>query len=139
LGGVWRLVRLRRVPLGFKNVHADRMLRLRPWGEIVVSSAAIFSVAITITLGASLITGDVPSLAINLAIVAIGISMIFLPLIGIHRRMVGAKEEEEAKLSSLSKEQFTVSENSGAPHQEDSPSTNVEDLIDLEKLLPLRE
>ncbi len=65
--------------------------------------------------------------------------MIFLPLIGIHRRMVGAKEEEEAKLSSLSKELFTVSENSGAPNQEDSPSTNVKDLIELERFLALRE
>src|SRR5439155_1081466 len=60
-------------------------------------------------------------------------------LTGIHRRMVGAKEEEEAKLSSLSKELFTVSENSGAPNQEDSSSTNVKDLIELEKFLALRE
>jgi len=131
--------RFGREPLRLKKFYEDRMLGLRPLGQIVVSSAAIFSVAITITLGASLITGDVPSLASNLAIVAIGISMIFLPLIGIHRRMVGAKEEEEAKLSSLSKELFTVSENSGAPNQEDSPSTNVKDLIELEKFLALRE
>jgi len=139
LSGLWGVSRFGSEPLRLKKFYEDRMLGLRPLGQIVVSSAAIFSVAITITLGASLITGDVPSLAINLAIVAIGISMIFLPLIGIHRQMVGAKEEEEAKLSSLSKELFTVSENSGAPNQEDSPSTNVKDLIELEKFLALRE
>src|SRR5437879_7781519 len=139
LSGLWGVSRFGVEPLRLKKFYEDRMLGLRPLGQIVVSSAAIFSVAITITLGASLITGDVPSLAINLAIVAIGISMIFLPLIGIHRRMVGAKEEEEAKLSSLSKELFTVSENSGAPNQEDSPSNNVKDLIELEKFLELRE
>ncbi len=139
LSGLWGVSRFGSEPLRLKKFYEDRMLGLRPLGQIVFSSAAIFSVAITITLGASLITGDVPSLAINLAIVAIGISMIFLPLIGIHRRMVGAKEEEEAKLSSLSKELFTVSENSGAPNQEDSPSTNVKDLIELERFLALRE
>ena len=139
LSGLWGVSRFGSEPLRLKKFYEDRMLGLRPLGQIVVSSAAIFSVAITITLGASLITGDVPSLVSNLAIVAIGISMIFLPLIGIHRRMVGAKEEEEAKLSSLSKELFTVSENSGAPNQEDSPSTNVKDLIELEKFLALRE
>src|SRR5437660_471526 len=137
LSGLWGVSRSGREPLRLKKFYEDRMLGLRPLGQIVVSSAAIFSVAITITLGASLITGDVPSLASNLAIVAIGISMIFLPLTGIHRRMVGAKEEEEAKLSSLSKELFTVSENSRAPNQEDSPSTNVKDLIELEKFLEL--
>jgi hypothetical protein len=75
----------------------------------------------------------------NLAIVAIGISMIFLPLIGIHRRMVGVKEEEEAKLSSLSKELFAVSKNSGGVNQEDSTSTRIKDLIELEKFRELRD
>jgi len=139
LSGLWGVSRFGREPLKLKQFYEDRMLGLRPLGQVVISSATIFSVAITITLGASLITGDVPSLAINLAIVAIGISMLFIPLIGIHRRMVGAKEEEEAKLSSLSKELFTDSENSGGTNQEDSTSTKVKDLIELEKFLALRE
>src|SRR2546428_13987201 len=109
LSGFWGVSRFGREPLRLKKFYEDRMLGLRPLGQIVVSSAAIFSVAITITLGASLITGDVPSLAINLTIVAIGLSMNFLPLVGIHRRMVGAKEEEEAKISSLSKELVSAS------------------------------
>jgi hypothetical protein len=138
LSGLWGVSRFGREPLRLKKYYEDRMLGLRPLGQIVVSSAAIFSVAITITLGASLITGDVPSLATNLAIVAIGISMLFLPLINIHKRMVGAKEEEEARLSSLSKELFSVSENSGAANQEDSTST-TKDLVELERFLALRE
>src|SRR5439155_26465915 len=60
------------------------------------------------------------------------------PLTCIHRRMVEAKKEEEVKHSSLSKVLFTVYENSRAPNQEDSPSTNVKDLIELEKFLALR-
>jgi hypothetical protein len=138
LSCLWGVSRFGREQLKLKKFYEDRMLGLRPLGQIVVSSAAIFSVAITITLGASLITGDVPSLATNLAIVAIGISMLFLPLIGIHRRMVGAKEEEEAKLSSLSRELFRGSENSGATDQEDSAST-TKDLVELEKFLALKE
>jgi len=139
LSGLWGVSRFGGEPLKLKKFYEDRMLGLRPLGQIVVSSAAIFSVAITITLGASLITGDFPSLAINLAIVAIGISMLFLPLIGIHRRMVGAKEEEEAKLSSLSRHLFTDSKNSGATNQENSSSIKTNDLIELEKFLALRD
>lgn len=139
LSGLWGVSRFGMEPLKLKQFYEDRMLGLRPLGQIVVSSAAIFSVAITITLGASLITGDVPSLAINLAIVAIGISMLFIPLIGIHRRMVGVKEEEEAKLSSLSKELFTDSRNSGSTNQEDSTSIKIKDLIELEKFLALKD
>jgi len=139
LSCLWGVSRFGLEPLKLKKFYEDRMLGLRPLGQIVVSSAAIFSVAITITLGASLITGDVSSLASNLAIVAIGISMLFLPLLGIHRRMVGVKQGEEVKLSSLSKELFTVSKNSGAASQEDSTSTKIEDLIELEKFLALRD
>jgi hypothetical protein len=139
LSCLWGVSRFGLQPLKLKQFYEDRMLGLRPLGQIVVSSAAIFSVAITITLGASLITGDVLSLAANLAIVAIGISMIFIPLIGIHRRMVGVKEDEEAKLSSLSKELFTVSKNSGATNQEDTVSTEIRDLIELKKFLALRD
>ncbi len=139
LSGLWGVSRFGLEPLKLKQFYEDRMLGLRPLGQIVVSSAAIFSVAITITLGASLITGDVSSLAINIAIVAMGISMVFLPLIGIHKRMVGVKEEEQAKLSSVSKELFTVSKNSGATNQEDSTSTRIRDLIELEKFRELRD
>src|SRR5438034_9383473 len=119
LSGLWGVSRFGSEPLRLKKFYQDRMLGLRPLGQIVFSRAAIFSVAITITLGASLITGDVPSLAINLAIVAIGISMLLLPLLGIHTRMVGGQAEVEAKLRCLSKEPFMVSETSGAPNQED--------------------
>jgi len=134
---LWGVSRFGREPLKLKQFYEDRMLGLRPLGQIVVSAAAIFSVAITITLGASLITGDVPSLASNLAIVAIGISMLFLPLINIHKKMVGVKEEEEAKLSSLSKELFAVTKNLAGTNQEDS--TRIRDLIELRKFLALRD
>jgi hypothetical protein len=137
LSCLWGVSRFGLQPLKLKQFYEDRMLGLRPLGQIVVSSAAIFSVAITITLGASLITGDVLSLAANLAIVAIGISMIFIPLIGIHTIMIRVKEEEEAKLSSLSKELFTHSKNSEATNQEDS--TKIKDLVELEKFLTLRD
>jgi hypothetical protein len=136
---LWGVSRFGLEPLELKRFYEDRMLGLRPLGQIVVSAAAIFSIAITITLGASLITGDVPSLAINLAIVAVGISMLFLPLIGIHRKMVEVKEEEEAKLSSASKELFTLSKNSGTTNQEDSASTMIRELIEVKKFQALRD
>jgi hypothetical protein len=139
LSCLWGVSRFGLAPLKLKQFYEDRLLGLRPLGQIVVSSAAIFSVAITITLGASLITGDVPSLAINLAIVAIGISMLFLPLIGIHKKMVEVKREEEVKLSSLSKEVFALSKNSGATNQEDSTSAKIKELIELQKFQALKD
>jgi hypothetical protein len=136
---LWGVSRFGLEPLRLRRFYEDRMLGLRPLGQIVVSAATIFSVAITITLGASLITGDVTSLAINLAIVALGISMLFLPLIGIHRKMVEVKEEEEAKLGSASKELFTVSKNAGTTNQEDSAPTRIGELIELQKFQALKD
>jgi hypothetical protein len=136
---LWGVSRFGLEPLKLKRFYEDRMLGLRPLGQIVVSAAGIFSIAITITLGASLITGDVPSLAINLAIVAIGISMLFLPLIGIHKEMAAVKEEEEAQLSSMSKELFTVSKSSATTNQEDSTPTKIRELIELQKFQALKD
>jgi hypothetical protein len=139
LSCVWGVVRFGSEPLHLKQFYEDRMLGLRPLGEIVVASAAIFSVAITITLGASLITGDVSSLVANLAIVAIGISMLFLPLVGIHRRMVGVKEEEEAKLGSWSRKLFALPQNSGTADPDDSLLTKVKELIELQRFRALKD
>ncbi|MFZ0891906.1 MAG: hypothetical protein WB778_10310 [Thermoplasmata archaeon] len=126
-------------PLKLKHFSEDRMLGLRPLGQIVVYSAGIFSIAITITLGASLITGDVASLAINLVIVAIGVSMLFIPLLGIHKRMVEVKEEEEAKLSSLSKILLSSPKRAGPTNHEVSPANKIEELIELQRFKVLTE
>jgi hypothetical protein len=104
-----------------------------------VSSAGIFSIAITITLGASLITGDVSSLFANLAIVAIGISMLFLPLLGIHRKMVDVKEVEEANLGGLSRELFAGPAASGGATASDTLLTKIRELIELQRFQSLKE
>jgi hypothetical protein len=139
LSGVWGVFRFGREPLQLKPFYEDSMLGLRPLGQIVVSSAGIFSIAITITLGASLITGDVSSLFSNLAIVAIGISMLFLPLLGIHGKMVAVKELEEAKLGGLSRTLFAGPAAPGVATDGDSLPTKIRELIELQRFQSLKE
>jgi hypothetical protein len=123
-------------PLNLKPFYEDRMLGLRPLGQIVVSSAMVFSGAITITLGASLVTGDVGSILINLVIVAFGVAMLFVPLGGIHRKMVEVKENEEARLSSRNKDLLMPSENRGSGNQQSL--AKIEDLVELHRFQALR-
>jgi hypothetical protein len=139
LSCVWGVFKFGREPLQLKPFYEDSMLGLRPLGQIVVSSAGIFSIAITITLGASLITGDVSSLFANLAIVAIGISMLFLPLLGIHRKMVDVKEVEEANLGGLSRELFAGPAASRGATASDTLLTKIRELIELQRFQSLKE
>jgi len=103
---------------------------------MVVSFALTFSGAITITLGGSLITGAVGSIAINLVIVALGAAMFFLPLRCIHRRMVEVKEEEEVTLSSRSKELLMTVKNQGTGNQQSL--SKIEELVELQRFQALR-
>jgi hypothetical protein len=136
LSSLWGVYRFGRERLNLKRFYEDRMLGLRPLGQLVVSSALTFSGAITITLGASLITGEVSSIAINLAIVALGVAMLFLPLRGIHRRMVEVKEEEEGTLSSRSKELLTTVKNEGTGNGKSL--SEIEELVELQRFQVLR-
>ncbi len=138
LSALWGVAAFGREPLKLKSFLQDRMLGLRPLGQLVVSFAMIFSLAITLTLGGSLVAGDSGSIAINLVIVAGGVAMLFLPLMNTHRRMVEAKEEQEALIASRFK-QVLSSASSSRPSegQPDSPG-KIGDLGELQTYLALR-
>jgi hypothetical protein len=80
--------------------------------------------------------GDALSIVVNLGIVALGVAMLFIPLRGIHRRMVEVKEEEEAKLGSRSKELLMAIEKQGSGSQH--PLTKIEELVELQRFQALR-
>jgi hypothetical protein len=139
LSCVWGVFRFGGEPLNLNPFYEDRMLGLRPLGQIVVWSAGIFTLAITVTLGASLITGDVASLSVNIVIVATGVSMLFLPLLGIHGRMAQLKEEEEAKLGPLRRELLSPLTIRAANDPEQALSTKIDGLVGLQSYLTLRD
>ena len=136
LSGLRGVYRFGLEPLSLKPFYEDRMLGLLPLGQLVASLALTSSGAITITLGASLITGDVGSIAINLVIVALGVAMVFVPLEGIHRRMVGVKEDGKAAPNSRSKELLVAVRNRGTGDQE--PTSKLEELIQMQRFQTLR-
>lgn len=136
MSGLWGVYLFGQEHLNLKRFYEDRMLGLRPLGQMVVTFAWVFSTAITITLGASLITGDAISIAVNLVIVALGVAMLFIPLRAVHGRMVRVKEEEQAALSLKSKQVLMEGKNQGTENQQ--AVSKIEELMELERFQLLR-
>ena len=65
LSGVWGVYRFGRERLTLRPFYDDRLLGLRPLGQVVTTFALIFSVAITVALGSSLVVGAVDSIAVT--------------------------------------------------------------------------
>ena len=136
LSGLWGVYRFGLEPLRLKPFYEDRMLGLRPLGQVVLAYAMTFSGAITVTLGNSLLSGDVGSIVINLVIVGLGVAMLFLPLRGIHRKMVEVKEAEEAALRLRSKEFLNGLKDDGVSNQD--TSSKIEELLELQRYQALK-
>ena len=81
LSAVWGAYRFGAKPLQLNLYFEDRMLGLAPLGQLVLLFAMVFTLAITLTLGGSLIAGDVSSIAINLVIVVVGVATQQLPVL----------------------------------------------------------
>lgn len=137
ISALWGVYKFGLAPLSLKPFYEDRMLGLRPLGRLVLQFALIFSLAITLTLLGSLIAGDPGSIAINLAIVSLGVAMLFVPLRGIHGKMVKAKQKEEEALGLRFKELLRGAD--GNIGSGESPLSKIEGLFELQKLRLLRE
>lgn len=139
VSALWGVYTFGAKPLRLKNFLEDRVLGVRPLGQLVVSFALVFSLAITLTLAGSIVAGDSISIAINFAIVVGGVAMLFVPLTNLHRRMVESKEREEGILRLRFKESL---KGVAAPHatQDDVRSRDrTQELTELQTYLTLKE
>ncbi len=136
LSGLWGVYRFGREHLNLRPFYEDRLLGLRPLGQVVTTFALIFSVAITVALGSSLVVGAIDSITVNLGFVALGVVMLFLPLRGIHSMMAHVKDEEMTKLSSKGKGLLTEAvyeEHGGEPSL-----SRIQELLEIQRFQLLK-
>ena len=132
LSGLWGLYKFGLEPLNLKSFYEDRMLGLRPLGQISFSFASSFFVVMILLLGGGILSGDIYTLTLALGILALSLMLLFLPLRGIHRKMALVKEEEEASLRSRRKVVLSTSRNQGTENQQGT--SNIEELLKLQVL-----
>jgi len=131
LSGLWGLRKFGLEPLNLRRFYEDKMLGLRPLGEIAVSLASTFLVLITSFFAVSLLSADVFNMAVSLACLLLALTMLFLPLWGIHGKMIQVKQQEEASLRLRSIQPITA-----APKQnsEEDLLSRIEELLRLQAL-----
>ncbi len=98
LSGLWGLRRFGLEPLNLRRFYEDKMLGLRPLGQIAVSFAGTFFVMIMSFFAITLLSADIYNMAVVLACMLLALAMLFLPLWGIHEKMIQVKQQEEASL-----------------------------------------
>jgi hypothetical protein len=99
LWGVWRMGK---EPLRLKPYTEDAMLGLRPLGSMDVSATMVYFAMIGVVLVTALVYPQTALyLAFLLALLAFGVLLFVLPLLGIHRLMLKEKRRIEAELAGL--------------------------------------
>ena len=98
LSGLWGLRRFGLEPLNLKRFYEDKMLGLRPLGQIAVSFAGTFFVMIMSFFAVTLLSADIYNMAVALACMLLALAMLFLPIWGIHEKMSQVKQQEEESL-----------------------------------------
>lgn len=104
-GSIYGLYRLGQKPLRMKCSTEDRMLGVRPFGDLSLSLSIVYFSAMVIlimigiaaTIG-SPIVGFVPSLILLIVLFIIGVALFVSPLYAIHAKMVEQKEIERIEL-----------------------------------------
>lgn len=74
------------------------MLGLRPLGSITVSFGAVFFGLWGLVLLGSVISNDPVNMSIVVMLLAVGVVMLYLPLNGVHRKMMDQKQMENKAL-----------------------------------------
>jgi len=98
LSGLWGLRRFGLEPLNLRRFYEDKILGLRPLGQIALSFAGTFFVLVISFFGLSLLSADIYNMAVALACMLLALAMLFLPLWGIHEKMSQVKQQEQASL-----------------------------------------
>lgn len=104
-GSIYCLYKLGKKPLRLKHSTEDRMLGVRPFGDLSLSMSTVYfsaivimiMIGITSTLG-SPIEGFLPFLFLLMAFMIFGVVLFIFPLREVHIRMVEQKEIERNEL-----------------------------------------
>jgi len=138
LSGLWGLRRFGLEPLNLKRFYEDKMLGLRPLGQIAVSFASTFFVLIISFFAVTLLSADIYNMAVVLVCILLALAMLFLPLWGIHGKMSQVKQQEEASLRLRSIEPMIASpEYSGT--EDPQVLSRIEELLRLQATISLED
>ena len=97
---LWGLRRLGKEPLRLKPYTEDPMLGLRPLGSMSVSATTVYFAMTAVVLVTALVYPQSPAyLTFLLALLAFGVLLFVLPLLGIHRKMLEEKRRVERALA----------------------------------------
>jgi len=113
-------------PLQLVPFYMDRMLGLRPIGAMSLSFGIVYLALDSTALVGGILTADLLNLLVLFGLLVLLAIMLFLPLYGIHRKMIHQKHEERVSLQRRISEIVTSS---------DSPDRSPTDLSDVTYLL----
>ena len=92
--GLKGLYDLGKEPLRLKSYHEDPLLGTRPIGQISLRFAVSYFVVLLLVLVANMLLPDLWTFGVVAVFAIIGVTMFFLPLNSIHRRMAEVKGNE---------------------------------------------
>jgi len=99
---LWGLRRMGKEPLRLKPFTEDPMLGLRPLGTMSVSATMVYFAMTSVVLLTTLVYPQTPLyLAFLLGLLAFGVLLFVVPLLGIHRKMLEEKRRVERELTEL--------------------------------------
>ena len=96
LRALWGVYRFGKEELNLRPFYEDRMLGLRPLGSISLSFTVVFLTLVVTALAGSFISTDLSNLAVQFCLLCLLAVMLFLPLNGVHVKMVHEKKRDQS-------------------------------------------
>ncbi len=125
---LWGLGRLGKEPLRLRPYTEDPMLGLRPLGQMSVSATMVYFAMIAVVLLTALVYPQTPLyLAFLLGLLAFGVLLFVLPLLGIHKKMLEEKRRAEGELAEAAAREWR--------EMETAPSEGATGLAELRSMV----
>jgi hypothetical protein len=131
LRSLWGIYKFGKRPMTLIPYHKDRMLGLHPIGAMSLSFGIVYLLLDTTALAAGILTTDIENLIILVGLLVLLATMLFLPVYGVHQRMLAEKNREKTGLRSRIAEIASTAD-------EGKPEAGNRELSDLKYLLAYR-
>ncbi len=131
LRSLWGIYKFGKRDLTLLPYHKDRMLGLHPIGAMSLSFGIVYLALDTTALAAGVLTTDIENLIVLVGLLVLLATMLFLPVYGIHKKMMAEKTREKADLRSRIA-------NIVSKTDEKNPETPNKELTNLNYLLAYR-
>lgn len=96
LRALWGIYTFGKEELSLRPFTEDRMLGLQPLGSISLSFSVVVLTLVVIALVGSFVSADLANLLVQFSLLVLLAVMLFMPLYGIHRKMLVARKREQA-------------------------------------------